>query len=93
MGPDATKARFLALVSQFPDIHLATHGVLDPERPERSYLLMAGDDEASQRLTIGDIAGLSLAPNALAILSGCETALGEQVPYEQIRIVMAHLQP
>ena len=41
---------------------------------------MAGDDEASQRLTVADIAGLSLLPNALAILSACETALGEQVP-------------
>ena len=79
-GADATKARFLGLVPKFPDIHMATHGVLDAERPERSYLLMAGADEASQRLTVGEIAGLSLSPNTLAILSGCETALGEQVP-------------
>jgi CHAT domain-containing protein/Tfp pilus assembly protein PilF len=79
-GPEATKSRFLGLVARHPDIHLATHGVLDPKRPELSYLLLAGDDETSQRLTIGDIAGLNLAPNALAILSGCETALGEQVP-------------
>jgi len=79
-GAEATKTRFLGLVPQFPDIHMATHGVLDAERPERSYLLLAGEDEASQHLTVGDIAGLSLSPNALAILSGCETALGEQVP-------------
>ena len=80
VGADATKAQFLKLVPGFPDIHLATHGVLDAARPERSYLLLAGDDEASQRLTVADIAGLSLSPNALAILSACETALGEQVP-------------
>jgi len=79
-GAQATKARFLNLVSQFPDIHLATHGVLDAERPERSYLLMAGADEASQHLSVVEIAGLSLAPNGLAVLSACETALGEQVP-------------
>jgi CHAT domain-containing protein len=54
--------------------------VLDPEQPDRSYLLLAGDDAASQHLTIGEIAGLSLSPNSLAVLSGCETALGEQVP-------------
>lgn len=78
-GPQATKASFLKLADQFPDIHLATHGVLDPERPERSYLLMAGDDEASQRLGIGEIAGLSL-KSGLVVLSACETALGEQVP-------------
>jgi CHAT domain-containing protein/Tfp pilus assembly protein PilF len=79
-GSEATKARFESLAPKFPELHLATHGVLDPQRPERSYLLMAGDDEASQRLTIADIAGLTLSPHALAILSGCETAVGEQVP-------------
>jgi CHAT domain-containing protein/Tfp pilus assembly protein PilF len=79
-GPEATKPRFFELAIKFPELHLATHGVLDPEQPDRSYLLLAGDDPASQRLTIGEIAGLSLPPNSLAILSGCETALGEQVP-------------
>jgi CHAT domain-containing protein len=68
------------MAGKFPDLHLATHGVLDPERPENSYLLMAGPDEKSQHLTIGEIAGLRLAPNGLAILSACETAVGEQVP-------------
>ena len=34
----------------------------------------------SQRLSVVEIAGLSLARNSLAILSACETALGEQVP-------------
>jgi CHAT domain-containing protein len=78
-GSQATKARFLSLVREFPDLHLATHGILDPDRPEDSYLLMAGEDPASQRLTIGEIEVLSLAPG-VAILSACETALGEQVP-------------
>jgi CHAT domain-containing protein len=78
-GPQATKAQFLSLVGQFPDLHLATHGVLDPERPDRSYLLMAGPEETGQRLGIAEIAGLSLR-NGLTILSACETAVGEQVP-------------
>ena len=79
-GAQATKEHFLSLAGKFPDLHLATHGVLDPERPENSYLLMAGVDKASQQLTIGEIAGLRLVPNGLAILSACETAVGEQVP-------------
>jgi len=79
-GEQATKERFLNLAGKFPDLHLATHGVLDPEHPERSYLLMAGADEASQRLTIAEIAGLRLEPHGIAILSACETAVGEQVP-------------
>jgi CHAT domain-containing protein len=78
-GEQATKAQFLSLVSRFAHVHLATHGVLDPQRPEQSYLLMAGPDEASQRLSIGEIAGLSLS-RGLAVLSACDTAVGEQVP-------------
>ncbi len=79
-GAEATKSRFLELAEQFSDFHFATHGVLDPGRPERSYLLMAGDDEASQHLVLPEIAGLNLRPNGIVILSACDTALGEQVP-------------
>lgn len=79
-GAEATKQRFVSLASKFPDVHLATHGVLDAERPERSYLLMAGADEESQRLSVAEIASLSLGRNGMAVLSACETALGEQVP-------------
>jgi CHAT domain-containing protein len=78
-GDQATKEAFLRLASTFSLIHLATHGVLDPDRPERSYLLVAGADEPSQRLSIGEIAGLSL-QRGLVILSACDTAVGEQVP-------------
>jgi len=78
-GQQATKGRFLRLASQFHDLHLATHGVLDPSMPEHSYLLMAGDDDADRRLGIDQIAGLSFR-SGLAILSACETAVGERVP-------------
>lgn len=80
VGEEATKGRFLQLAPSVADIHLATHGVLDAERPERSFFLVAGPDEPSRRLSISDIAGLTLPPGGLAVLSACETALGEQVP-------------
>ena len=78
-GQQATKGRFLRLASQFQDLHFATHGVLDPSRPEHSYLLMAGDDDGDKRLGIDQIAGLTFR-NGLAILSACETAVGERIP-------------
>ncbi|HTO10404.1 MAG TPA: CHAT domain-containing tetratricopeptide repeat protein [Candidatus Binatia bacterium] len=79
-GEQATKQRFISLAAQFPDVHMATHGVLDSERPERSYLLMAGPDEESRHLSVTEIASLSLGRNGMAVLSACETAVGEQVP-------------
>lgn len=81
-GAQATKAALLALIDQSGganDLHFATHGVLDQRRPERSYLLMAGADERSQRLEIGEIRGLTL-QTRLAVLSACDTAVGEEVP-------------
>jgi CHAT domain-containing protein len=78
-GNAATKAEFLRLVGAFTDLHLATHGVLDAARPEQSYLLLAGTDTASRRLTVPEIAGLNLR-QGLVVLSACETGLGEQVP-------------
>src|SRR5262249_23277561 len=78
-GDAATKAEFLRLVEGFTDLHLATHGVLHTSQPERSYLLLAGTDAENQQLTVVEIAGLRLR-GGLAVLSACETALGEQVP-------------
>jgi CHAT domain-containing protein len=79
-GAEATKDRFLGLTARFTDLHLATHGILDPEHPERSYLLMAGADDESRRLTIREIAGLTVSPDGMAVLSACETAMGELQP-------------
>ena len=78
-GNQATKARFLNLVPRFVDVHLATHGVLDTKWPERSYLLMAGTGDGDRHLGVADIVGLSLR-DGLAVLSACETAVGERVP-------------
>src|SRR5262249_52019491 len=79
-GLQASKANLLLLLDGFRDLHMATHGLLDAERPHRSYLLLAGEDESSRRLTIGEIAGLTLESDGLVILSARETAVGGQVP-------------
>ena len=47
--------------------------------PGRSYLLLAGPEEADARLGIDEISGLTF-QRGLAILSACQTAVGERVP-------------
>lgn len=87
LGTRATKKAFIRNLEEFIDLkmmfdlHLATHAKLNPLFPQESYLLMAGSDQESQHLYLGEIYDLTI-PARLAVLSACETALGEQVPGE-----------
>ena len=53
-------------------IHMATHGVLDSDHPENSYLLMAHN----ARLDVVDIQTLELSDTDLIVLSACDTGVG-----------------
>lgn len=72
-GAEATKARFVEMSGRSPDLHLATHGILDAESPQRSHLLFAGHAEAGRRLEVDEIAGLRLR-NGFVALSACSFA-------------------
>jgi len=82
-GAGATKDRLLDELKRQGgefELHLATHGVLDGKAPALSYLLLAGRDDASRRLTLREVATLSLSIR-LAVLSACDTATpGEIAP-------------
>ena len=54
-------------------VHLATHGILNKDDPNLSYLVLGKGD----KLDIGEIAGLNLEQVRMVTLSACETALGE----------------
>jgi CHAT domain-containing protein/tetratricopeptide (TPR) repeat protein len=63
-------------------VHVATHGILDADRPERSGLVLSLVDADGRGrdgiLRLNDIFGLSLSAE-LVVLSGCETGLGRQM--------------
>jgi tetratricopeptide (TPR) repeat protein len=68
-------------------LHFATHGVLSPERPELSGLVLSRVDAAGMPrpgvLRLPDIYNLDLQAD-VAVLSGCETALGREIRGEGI---------
>lgn len=63
-------------------VHLATHGVIDPTRPTRSYLVIGDAQQDGGRLVYGQIPGLApwLSDTRLVVLSACESGLPVQAP-------------
>jgi CHAT domain-containing protein/tetratricopeptide (TPR) repeat protein len=63
-------------------VHLATHGILDAERPELSGLMLSLVDPRGRRvsgfLQLTDIYNLKLRAD-LVVLSACQTALGKDI--------------
>jgi len=79
----ATRERLLNTdFSQYAILHLATHGFLDPKRPEYSGLLLSTVDNQGKQIDgfvgLQDIYQLR-APVLMVVLSACQTALGKDV--------------
>lgn len=69
-------------LAPFRIVHFATHGSIDASRPALSGLVLSEVDPEGRpiegMLRLGDIYGLRLGAD-LVVLSGCRTALGEEI--------------
>lgn len=72
-------------LNQYQILHFATHGLLNSQTPELSGLVLSLVDETGKALNgflrLYDVFNLKLGAN-LAVLSACETGLGEDVKGE-----------
>ncbi|MGQ4645933.1 CHAT domain-containing protein [Lyngbya aestuarii] len=72
-------------LSQYQIVHLATHGLLNTEKPELSGLVLSLFNQEGKEedgfLRLHDIYNLNL-PAELVVLSACETGLGQEVKGE-----------
>ena len=76
LGKDANRralAQALAKQARWRAVHLACHGLVDPERPTLSSLALTDG-----KLTAFDVLGLNIAAD-LVVLSACETGRGQVV--------------
>jgi CHAT domain-containing protein/predicted negative regulator of RcsB-dependent stress response len=68
--------------SKYAILHFATHGLLDPENPQKSGFFLSTVDEDQRDLngfiTMEDVYNLRV-PVALVVLSACRTGLGKEV--------------
>lgn len=87
VGEEADYDAFLQHGPRSKAVHLATHGVLDPAKPEESYILLSGN----RKLKLIDIQLLDLTDTDMVFLSACETALGGQgVEFQTLSRAFAH---
>ncbi|MBI1850238.1 MAG: CHAT domain-containing protein, partial [Planctomycetes bacterium] len=80
---DATRARLGGDLAGYSIVHLAAHGYVDSDEPERSGVVLAAGRDDSGFLTIADVLDLRLDADVV-FLSACESARGEAVGGEGV---------
>lgn len=79
LGPSATRIDFERRAPNYRILLVSSHALVDAQDPNRSFIAFTqrGDSlETDEMLYLNDLEALRL-PNELAVLSACETSLGQ----------------
>ncbi|MGD9680663.1 MAG: CHAT domain-containing protein [Candidatus Obscuribacterales bacterium] len=76
LGADATRERFKQLAPGRSYLHLATHGLINPDAPMESSVVLAPGSSDDGLLSVKDILGLPPLSAKLIVLSACQTGKG-----------------
>lgn len=80
---DAKESTLKSEISKYNIIHIASHGIVDNDNPEKSCMLLARDNKDDGFLYLDEL--LNLSSNAeLAVLSACNTGYGKLLSGEGI---------
>ena len=74
---DATETLVKQQAPQTKILHLAAHGVFNPDSSLDSMIALAPDGENDGWLTVGEVYGLDLQNSSLVVLSACDTQIGQ----------------
>ncbi|HEY9784945.1 MAG TPA: CHAT domain-containing protein [Candidatus Obscuribacterales bacterium] len=77
IGEAANKAAFRELAPKNSIIHLATHGLINEEKPMESALVLAPTESDDGLLTVKDILQLPPLKAKVVVLSACQTGRGK----------------
>ncbi|HNT22761.1 MAG TPA: CHAT domain-containing protein [Anaerolineales bacterium] len=75
LGAQATRQAVEQRMPAFGILHLASHGLVDGENPNESYVVLGETEGESGLLKAGEVARMHL-PADLVCLSACQTGLG-----------------
>lgn len=88
LGANATLDTLLDKKNVIHIVHLATHGVLISEDPEKSFIALSDGDKLSAQFLYQFDRGIS---TELVVMSACQTALGGEHPDSLIGLTNAFL--
>ena len=85
VGAYASESALREFSGEVDLLHIAAHGVLDPDAPRFSYLQLAEDSAHDGRLHMFEVfEDLDLREANLVVLSACQTALGQGAGGDEI---------